>query len=306
MKIQLFSKIKQKDIILKKTYTNQDINIYQLNNDMIIQTPTLFIPFGINEYYKNKYLNLSICNQPKFINFIRRFDHSIKKQLPKDIEYTKSIYHYKNQKMYLFKTKLPNQNKFLQIYDKNKRQLELEDIISNSFGILLIQPTTINIYKKKAKCIWYVLQIKLFLPFKNIQKCLIFDSDSDCENSYNSDELGDPDIKQLCCPNCNYLFKEKKKKKKEISSEYNKFIKMIRCGVPRICVEHKMKLSGLNSNLLDNIINNKNFKNTFLENNLSSLHHELLKGKKLRKVTKKQKKRIYLPKNKTNIIFLLY
>ena len=289
MQIKLFSKIKQKDISLKLTYKNDTISMYKPTENIIIQTPKLLIPFGINQFYNNQYLNVAVCNQPKFINFIRRFDRSIKKQLSKEYSYTKSIYFYKNQKMNLFKTKLPPHSKFLQIYDSQKNKLSIKDIVPNSFGILLIQPTSINIYENKVKCIWHVLQIKLFLPFMNIHKCLILDNDNDTESDEEQENQ-----KKICCPNCHYLFYEKIKESRiTIPKEYDKFEKMLRCGVPRICVEHKMKMEGLNPILLNNITNLK--KPPLIQKtkklNFSELHSELLKGKKLNKTKIRKRNR---------------
>ena len=227
---------------------------------------------------------------------------------------------------------------YINIFNHNKDNLTYKHIIPGSYGICIIQPSGIwfkldedlGIYN--CKCIWNLLQVKLYLPFymtTNVSaKCYIEDSDEEEENII----VNDIDLQKInknntikktiecSCPNCDYQFKHdivysiknipvktiikninntQKNEVVDIPEEYKPYFKMISVGVPKMCVVRKMKMIGLDPSVLDDKskLSNKLSKPKQTPAGLGGLFSAIKGGKKLRKA-KINKKKPLKPKPK--------
>ena len=186
------------------------VPIYSHNKDILIQTTKIFIPFGLKSYSQNNKYSLSISiNQNNLLTFIKDVDKTLRKQLfyknQYIANYKSSIIDGNNMYPPLLNLKIPTIDNipYINIFNHNKENLTYKHIIPGSYGICIIQPSGLwfkldenyDIYN--CKCIWNLLQIKLYLPFymtSNVSaKCYIEDSDDEDEEII----VNDIDLKQL-------------------------------------------------------------------------------------------------------------
>ena len=209
------------------------VPIYKNNKELLIQTTKIFIPFGLTSYTnsnsKCKYsLIISINN--KLLEFIKEIDNTFKNMV---IYKKKMIANYiesatadENGYPPLLNLKVPTiDNKpYISIFNHNKEHLTYKHIIPGSYGICIIQPAglwfkideELGIYN--CKCIWNLLQIKLYLPFymttNGSASCYIEDSDDEDMINNNDNIIDLKELKknkieknvECICPNCDYQF----------------------------------------------------------------------------------------------------
>jgi len=236
--------INPKNINVKKKLKYSEyctlIPIKYNNNDLIIQTPKMYIPFGEKFVYNNdkkKYIDISFQNINNDDNIKIFYDNLL---LIHD-----KIYDFYNRYNLDDIIKKYNKNELLRlkmskdilIYDQNKNNTD--KIINNTYGSFIIHLQGLWLMNNNLYFHWELLQCKLDMPI------------------YLSEYSFIDDIK----PNIN---KGKGKSKSNalpppppppINSKYDKMIKM---GIPKEAVLQKMRLEDapkrINANDLQNVI----------------------------------------------------
>jgi len=129
---------------------------------LIIQTPLLYIPFGVQEYNNRKTIDISFHNvkyskqTEHFYNTINNIHNSVLKYL--DIK-DKTVFGIKHSVGYppLLKLNLKNTS----MWNSNREQLSLENMSKNSFATSIINLEGVYINEKNIGFIWNVLQIRV-------------------------------------------------------------------------------------------------------------------------------------------------
>lgn len=252
------------------------VNLFYKNNKeknkIIIQSPPMFVPFDINNEYNTISISFSKKNVNngvmKFYNFMDYLD-KINKQI---IKKKKKCWF--NNKKFVYKPIIKNYKKIcdfvsleipknkngdykFNIFNKNLEKITMDKITKNSEISIIAELSYIwiNNKKKKIGCHWTVLQIKTYDSL-NFDECLILDDDED-EKTDNID-----DNKQIS-------------DNKIEDSIYEKYLKMLKMGIPLIAVKNNMLRDGVNKVYIDN-----------LSNDLNDCKSELLKKKKIKNSNK--------------------
>jgi len=159
--------IQSKDINIKKFLKYSDnytlIPIKYKNNDLIIQTPKMYVPYGEKYLYSKKYIDISFQNIDNDKN-IELFYHNLeiihKKVNNVFDEYIVDdlIKTYNNNKLLRLKI-----NKDILIYDHNKNVID--KIINNTYGNFIIHLQGLWVNKNgNIYYHWELLQCKIDIP----------------------------------------------------------------------------------------------------------------------------------------------
>ena len=224
----------------KNIYLIKPINIYKstiyinfkIKTDMgkepvLIQTPKLFIPFGINKYKFSTNLECSLLLQEPVDQF-KQFYMSIKK-LDKIIEKMKIKNKIIRGKQFISCIKpavdifperiLLNINNESTIFDINKQTISIDNITNKIYGKFIIHLSHIWVnetsYGYNLELVQAMIDPKVYIKeFAFIEETI--------NNQYD---------------------------------KYNKYRKMLSVGVPKEAVKKKLELDGLDPNLIENINN---------------------------------------------------
>lgn len=257
-----YEKIKTKNILIQSPqyisdkYSTKDISY--LNNDeednFYIQTPyilinylpisnegkfTLDLPIKINKV-KIDELNVYDKNIKNFYNLIKKIHKTLKTRLIKGkkntdrdlfIDCIKEKKVLGDYKYYNFKTKIYSLNgkPYLKIYNSNKKLCYEQKFQHNKLTRFILQLDSIWHFEQTYGFNWYIVQAEIKLP-EILQEYSFF--------------------------NDNY-----KEVKDEIEPNplYQKYFKMLKMGIPRDAVINKIKLDGLDPNI---ILSNTNISHT--------------------------------------------
>jgi len=197
IQINTVDKYNLEDIELKKP--NKVEEFYVSNINFTIQTPKL----NIDKISKK----LCILLDENLTNLINSFDEKIIQLLSENSEeffeekfnleeaeeiYKSSIKYSKNNaKMNL------NINKKINIYNKRKESLNLEDISLDNEVICLIKCKKILFYKSHCEPYWEVVQIKIKEKELNKNNYLFIDDPKDNYQDLDDEENSDSDIKKI-------------------------------------------------------------------------------------------------------------
>lgn len=234
------------------------------NKDYIIQTPRTSIYTIIKDHPSSKicicFYNYEFCKETQeFINNILRIEDLIVEH--KEFIWTKIDLSPKQKKLnscikfnpsktkaYLYLNIHTDKfrNPILSIYDKNKQLKSLDYIIpqSNAYSIIMLN----NVWTKGRQMglNWTILQTKIYHPISYISECLIIDDDNNPIYHYHNISKQSIDESSI--------------KTQPLPSEYEKFAKMKKMGIPDFVIEAKMKLQGLDYTMLQQSSNtNKEF-----------------------------------------------
>ena len=244
------------NIVLKKQIcignNLYNIPIKYLVNNLIIQTPIIFIPFTINKYKGNNYLDISFLNSEidkemslfkKFIIDFNKYIETIINKKNKNLEFVNSIK--KSNSIFPDRLRLSIDDNILVFNDK-KQLINFDMIQPKIYSKLLISPLCIWKNNKQFGIKWYILQTKIY-P-KLILDCYSFIDDDEDTNKNKETTI-------------NYKNHPK----------YSKYFKMVSCGVPKDAVKHKMLIDNLDPNILDGNINNKSTIINDCQNNLKDV-----------------------------------
>ena len=237
-------------INISNDFTNYPIK-YK-NNNLIIQTPIVYLPFGINKYNNKSYIDISfinIKNDPvmrEFKELIVNIHSCIKKKVSKKIKFVSS---FKSTEFYPDRLRLSFYGDIL-VFNDSKNLITLEYIKSKLYSKLLIIPQFLWTNNKVAGIVWNILQIKIY------SKPML-----DTYSFIDEDEVN-----------------------------IEKYIKMIKCGVPTQAIKIKMSLEKIDPILLDKFLPKDSIQTSKLalsipkldlnKNNLKSISKKQIKQKK--------------------------
>ena len=201
----------KKRINISSSFTNFPIKYN--DNNLVIQTPIVYIPFGISSYNNKKYIDISLINSQNDENMklfkknILEIDDIVKSKFKRNT-FSSS---YKKTNFYPDRLRLSFYDDML-IFNEKKELIDISKIKSKIYVKLLISPQ--YIWKKSSLIgiLWSILQVKTYSkPILN-------------EYSFIDDD-DDVDI--------------------------SKYTKMLKCRVPLQAIKNKMMMDKVDPRLLD-------------------------------------------------------
>ena len=262
-----------KDIIIENLLLKKKIcvgsNIYNypikyLNDSLIIQTPILTMPFGKYSYGYNSYIDSSFINDivdkdmACFKDVITKINNKVIKYISKynkKLKFINSIK--KSNDVYSDRMRLNIQEDIL-VFNEKKDLVNQEYLKAKAYVKFLITPNNIWQNEEKYGITWTILQAKVY-PQTILNTYSFLDDKEDKPSNSN-------------------VYKS--------HPQYQKYFKMISCGVPKQAVQHKMVLENLDPNVLDGksiSINKpeKKKKINNLNNSLGNMFASKLSGPKI-------------------------
>ena len=201
----------KKRINISSSFTNFPIKYN--DNNLIVQTPIVYIPFGISCYNNKKYIDISLINcqndenMKAFKKTILNIDSLVKSKFKKNT-FSSS---YKKTNFYPDRLRLSFYDDML-IFNDKKEQIDLSKLKPKLYVKLLISPQYVWKKSNLIGILWSILQVKIYSkPILN-------------EYSFIDDE-DDVDI--------------------------SKYTKMLKCRVPIQAIKNKMMLDKVDPKLLD-------------------------------------------------------
>ena len=201
--------------------------IKYLANDLIIQTPINFIPFGLSMYNNKTYLDISFININKdkeMISFKKCVDgintcvkNKIEKK-NKNLKFTNSIK--KSSNLYPDRFRLCIKDDIM-VFNENKNLIQFDYIQPKMYVKVLIHPECIWCNQDTFGITWNVLQLKLYNKLILSSYSFIDDEPNNEENVYKN------------------------------NPKYEKYFKMLKMGVPTDAIKHKMICDNLDPNIID-------------------------------------------------------
>ena len=159
---------------------NYKLNCFINKKSIFLKTPKAPLHSNIESGYIVLDLNNTTKKVDSFINFIKKIEidagDKIKLKLKKKFKLHSNFVGDNSNNKYIFKINDKNMN----IFDKNKKQISKSGIELYSDIILLIklQDIWINTEKRQYGLNWNVFQCRVFPQF-DYNKCIIIDSDND-------------------------------------------------------------------------------------------------------------------------------
>jgi len=245
-----------------KTILNSRQTTKKKSIPLIIQTPKMYLPFGLSKSYQqdDKY-NLQMTFQDftkipnskmeNFKNKIDQLDQYFSDKYPDKLFHSSIKSSDDNFYPPYIRTKLPNQTN-LQVYDCDKNSQKLDYIVPGCWGTSLIYLKNLWISSSEQNEImglsWYVLQIKVITPVPVLSKFLIDD------DSYDEETLcaicHKNIVKKQCVQGVDQEDQEDEKNSVKLPEEYNKYTKMLKLGIPILAVIQRCQMDGLDPEVL--------------------------------------------------------
>jgi hypothetical protein len=228
--------------------------IKYLGEDLIIQTPILYLPFGMYTCGNKSYINASFLNV-SVDKDMAEYKYIIKQLNNKVIKFISNIYKKDNlsfvdsikQSTELYPDRMRfNLQEDILIFSDKKKLLDFEYLKAKSYTKFLVSPVNIWLNETKYGITWQILQIKIY-PQTILNTYSFIDEDSDGKQITNVNKY-------------------------KSHPQYQKYFKMLSCGVPKDAVKHKMIVDNLDPNVLDidnssnTSLNNTSLNNTSLNN----------------------------------------
>ena len=237
--------INPKNINIKKKLKYSEyctlIPIKYNNNDLIIQTPKMYIPYGEKYVYNNinkKYVDISFLNINNDDNIKIFYDNLniIYDKINNFYEYDVDDIIKKYNKNNLLRLKI---TKNILIYDQNKKNID--EIINNTYGSFIIHLQGLWLMNDTLYFHWELLQCKLDMPIYLSEYSFIDDVKPIINKGKGMGKSKDNVPPPPPPP--------------PINSKYDRMIKM---GIPKEAVLQKMRLEDapkrINPNDLQNVI----------------------------------------------------
>jgi len=243
----------KKQINISNEFTNYPIKYN--NSNLIIQTPIVFLPFGINKFNNKSYIDFSFINSKndktmkEFKTKIININNHLKNKFSSK---RKFISNFKSTEYYPDRLRLSFSDDIL-IFNEAKALITHDHIKSKIYVKLLISPQFLWLTHNTYGILWNIMQMKLYSK-------PMLETYSFIEDEVNID----------------------------------KYIKMMRCGVPAQAIKNKMALEKLDPTLLDKFLP-KNESSQDPKNKLLAVPKLILPIKKIDK-----KKSTEKPKTETN------
>jgi hypothetical protein len=247
---------------------------YQHNKRFIIQTPKLVIPEIpiIYCHRKMKFYKLKLCAFnysfeqyiKDYVDKIQKIDALIKEKSKYFIKKYKIInklenfvpsYYFNKEKTvanFYVNLQMLRNKPAISIFDWEKNSKDMNYIMPQSMSYSIIWLQNIWFKDNKVGLNWVILQMKVYLPIYQIEKCLIVD---DLENIV--DQLEQNKIKGN--PNTELLNDENTREKNLPSKSgiklmdhpiYSKYFNMKRFKIPIPAIQMKLKMNNLDPNII--------------------------------------------------------
>jgi hypothetical protein len=282
----------------------------------LIQSPKMYIPFGLNSNYNNKsyYLDLSFRGQEynNNLNIFYKLLKRIRSQIKSLVISEKLLKQAKNIKPTfidsikkdLYGERLTTKLNYisgevcLNIYNNQKKLQTIEDIQKGLYAISILHLSDIwfSLNEKgqvtQYGLTWVVMQLKLFHPLILKKYCIIDDDDRD-EIESKKNEFHRETKKELIS-----IPEENKIKNHQI---YKVYFNMIKYGIPIGNIKQKMVFNGHDPNIIDLNPDNEipnSLKNIGNKNKLN-LNTNLLKSIQLKDMNTREIPEEYTNKNKS-------
>jgi hypothetical protein len=203
----------KKQINISNEFTNYPIKYN--NSNLIIQTPIVFLPFGINRFNNKSYIDFSFINSKndknmrEFKTNIININNHLKNKFSSKRKFMSS---FKSTEYYPDRLRLSFSEDIL-IFNEAKNLITHEHIKSKIYVKLLISPQFLWLTHDTYGIRWCILQMKIY------SKPML------ATYSFIEDEVN-----------------------------VDKYIKMMRCGVPPPAIKNKMVLEKIDPNLLDKFL----------------------------------------------------
>ena len=201
----------KKRINISSSFTNFPIKYN--DNNLVVQTPIVYIPFGISSYNNKKYIDISLINSQSDKNMkllkkkILEMETLVKSKFKKN-NFASS---YKKTTFYPDRLRLSFYDDML-VFNEKKEQIDISKINSKMYVKLLISPQYVWKKSNLIGILWSILQVKVYSkPILN-------------EYSFIDDD-DDVDI--------------------------SKYTKMLKCRVPVQAIKNKMMMDKVDTKLLD-------------------------------------------------------
>lgn len=202
--------------------------IKYLANDLIIQTPIIYIPFGLSMYNNKTYLDISFINIDNdkdmrlFKQTIIKINSCVTKKIKqknKTLKFTNSIK--KSSNLYPDRFRLSIKDDIL-VFNENKQIIDFDYIQPKMYVKILIYPEGIWTNEESFGITWKVVQLKLYTKLILNTYSFIDEESSNKDNEYKDDP------------------------------KYQKYFKMLKMGIPIDAIKHKMICDNLDPNIIDN------------------------------------------------------
>jgi len=223
--------------VKRKQHFSQEFTFFPIKYDsreFLIQTPVLFIPFGIQQYSVNdskKYIDLSFQNIENdtnikvFFKNLKRLYFSVKNNFQ---EY--SVEHFFKKTKYSYSMRLKINDDCL-FFDQNKESYK--DDIPKTYGSFIIHLTGLWSMNQKIWFQWQLLQAKIKIPL--VLKEYAFIDDEEDQTVIKRSTIPIPPPPPL----------------PSLHSE--KYSKMLKLGIPKEAVEQKKTLDRIRPEDLQNV-----------------------------------------------------
>lgn len=230
---------------------------YQKKRKIIFQTPKLHIPYIPSVYRHKNYVfyklgleadRLKYDSEVKsFLRQLESIDRHIKSRagtLWEKIGYSRRNKKFKNSVLYNSdKTKgflymniqVYQKQPVLSVFDCNKDVQNYEYLIPGSRAYSLIWLDNVWMKSNQMGLNWVIVQMKVYLPIFKIDTCLI-------DESIDSKEDEDAVKKAQQTPSQGTTL--------GTHPSYQKYFKMKRMGVPIMSIQHKLKMDGLDEQII--------------------------------------------------------
>ena len=213
--------------VKRKQKFSQEFTFSQIkynSQEFLIQTPVLFVPFGIQQYSINdskKYLDLSFQNIENdqniqvFLKNLKKIYSSVKKDFQ---EYTVDKFLKETKFSPLLRLKVDDNCLF---FDQNKNKYQ--DDLPKTYGSFIIHLTGLWSMNQKIWFQWQLLQAKIKIPFVLKEYAFIDDDEEEKEKTIQS-KIPPPPPPPPPPPVC------------------SKYSRMLKLGIPKGAVEQKKTL----------------------------------------------------------------
>lgn len=213
----------------KRYYLSEDLSFIPVTyqrDEYFVQSPPLYVPFGINDSYKKKYIDLSFHDfktnkeSQKFLNHHLNPIYKLVETRYKT-NYTISPFIKENEYSKWMRFKIDDSCLFF-----NQHKEIIPTIPKKSFGIFIFQWCGIWVHKNTLWFHWKVMQSKTRIPIQLKEYCIIEESSP----------LKIPPPPPPPPP------------------PIDKYTKMMKMGVPMVAVNHKKKIDTIQAADLQKVV----------------------------------------------------
>ena len=219
------------------------IPIQYNKEDILIQTPYCFVPFGINQFSKisnKKYLDVSFQeNNKEFIKDCFQFFYDIVNDKYSDKYHVEPFLKKSQFSNLMMRFKV---NEDCLFFDQNKKRINTFE--TKIFGIFIIQLSGLWIMNQKMWFNWNILQAKMTLPIKLKEYAFLDDQVKEVKFIPPPPPPPPPPSRPPPSP----------RPPPPPPPSLNKYNQMLKLGIPKEAVEHKKKVDRIQASDLQKVV----------------------------------------------------